>query len=166
MRSLGKGHGGAKKFRTLMNMLPPSAANPLSKSSRTIAKQVKDIAEKSMADTATEIRNQQNPGENEILNCPVSCDGPWQNRGFSSQNGCVAVISVETRKVLDAEAITPACKQCQLHSHLDKDSEEYRLWRADHNNCKSNYKGSAPAMEPEGTERIFKRSIERQTEVQ
>ena len=27
MRSLGKGHGGAKKFCTLMNMPPPSAAN-------------------------------------------------------------------------------------------------------------------------------------------
>ena len=37
MRSLGKGHSGAKKFCILMNMPPPSAAKPFSKSSRTIA---------------------------------------------------------------------------------------------------------------------------------
>ena len=42
---------------------------------------------------------------------------------------------------------------------MDKDSEEYRHWRADHNNCKSNYKGSAPAMEVEGTDRIIRRSV-------
>ena len=47
-----------------------------------------------------------------------------------------------------------------LHSNLDKDSEAYCLWRADHNNCKANFKGSAPAMEPEGTEQMFKGSVE------
>ena len=159
MRSLGKGHSGAKKFCTLMNMPPPSGAKPFAKSSHTIVKHVKNIAKKSMANAASEIRNTQNAGENDIVNCPVSCDGTWQKRGYSSQNGCVAVISVDTGKVLDAEALTQACKQCQLHAHLDKDSVEYHLWRADHNNCKANFKGSAPAMEPEGTERIFRRSI-------
>ena len=43
MRSLGKGHGGAKKFCTLMNMPPPSAAKPfkMKKSSNTITKAIK-----------------------------------------------------------------------------------------------------------------------------
>ena len=44
-------------------------------------------------------------------------------------------------------------------SHLDKDSEEYQRWRVEHNNCKANYKGSAPAMEAEGADRIFRRSV-------
>ena len=60
---------------------------------------------------------------------------------------------------LDAEPLTKVCKKCQLHSHLDKDSEEYHRWRAEHNNCKANYKGSAPAMESEGADRIFRRSV-------
>ena len=100
-----------------------------------------------------------------LVNCPVSCDGTWQKRGFSSQNGCVSVISIDTGKVLDLEAMSKASKQCQLHSHLDKDSGEYQLWRADHNNCTANFQGPAPAMEPEGTERIFRRSVETQTEI-
>ena len=68
-------------------------------------------------------------------------------------------MSIDTGKVLDVEPLTKVCKQCQLHSHLDKDSEEYRRWRAEHNNCKANYKGSAPAMESEGADRIFRRSV-------
>ena len=116
-----------------------------------------------MADAASEIRNAINgdgDGEVDVVNCGVLCDGTWQKRGYSSQNGCVAVLSIDSGKVLDAEAMSQACKQCQLHSHLDKDSEEYLTWRADHNNCKANYKGSSPAMESEGTDRTFKRSME------
>ena len=113
-----------------------------------------------MSDAAVEIRSAQNAENNDIVNCPVSSDGTWQKRGFSSQNGCVAVISTDTGKVLDVENMSKSCKQCQLHSHLDKDSVEYQLWRADHDHCTANFQGSAPAMGPEGTERIFRRSIE------
>ena len=62
--------------------------------------------------------------------------------------------------MLDAEALTNVCKQCQLHSDMDKESVEYHSWKADHINCKANFDGSAPAMESEGTQRIFARSIE------
>ena len=68
-------------------------------------------------------------------------------------------MSIDTGKGLDAEPLTKVCKQYQLHSHLDKDSEEYRRWRAEHNNCKANFKGSAPAMESEGADRILRRSV-------
>jgi hypothetical protein len=43
---------------------------------------------------------------------------------------------------------------------MDKDSNEYRAWWATHSfKCKANFEGSAPAMESEGAERIFGRSI-------
>ena len=160
MRSLGKGHSGAKKFCTMMNMPPPSTAKPFSKSSKTITKHIKMIAKKSMADAAADIRKSANAQETDVISCPVSCDGTWQRRGFSSLNGCVMIMSIDTGKVLDTEALSRCCKQCQQHSHLDKESEEYRLWKADHTNCKANFKGSAPAMEPEGAERMFRRSVE------
>ena len=66
---------------------------------------------------------------------------------------------IDSSRVLDAEPLSKVCKQCQRHSHLDKDSEGDGHWRADHNNYKSNYKGSAPAMEAEGTDRIIRRSV-------
>ena len=83
--------------------------------------------------------NSKNVQENKVIDCPVSCNGTWQRCGFPSPNGSITIISIET------EVLTRSCKQWQLQSHLDKDSEEYHLWRADHNNCTANFKGSAPA---------------------
>ena len=159
MRSIGKGHSGAKKFCTFMNMPPPPTARAYQKNAKTIAKHVKVIAKNSMSNAAKDIREAQHAQGDDIVNCGISCDGTWQKRGYSSQNGCVIVMSIDSGKVLDAEPLSKVCKQCQLHSHLDKDSEEYRRWRAEHNNCKANYKGSAPAMEAEGADRIFRRSV-------
>ena len=141
-------------------MPPPPVKCAYRKASRSIAKKIKGIAKKSMAEAATEIRNAQGASGDEVVNCGVSCDGTWQRRGFSSLNGCIAVLSIESGKVLDAEALTKVCKQCQLHFHMHKESEEYRSWKADHVNCKANFDGSAPAMEAEGAQRIFERSIE------
>ena len=159
MRSIGRGHSGAKKFCSLMNMPPPPTARAYQKNTRTIAKHVKVIAKDGMSSAAKEIRDAQHAREDDLVNCGVSCDGTWQKREYSSQNGCVIVMSIDTGKVLDAEPLTKVCKKCQLHSHLDKDSEEYNRWRAEHNNCTANYKGSAPAMESEGADRIFRRSV-------
>ena len=163
MRTLGKGHTGAQKFCTLMNMPPPPAAKNYSKISGVITSCLRSIAKESMSNAAEEVRNLKEPNDSagsEPVNCGVSCDGTWQERGFSSRNGCVTVISIDTAKVVDVEALSQACKQCELHEHLDKNGEEYQRWKADHIACKANFKGSAPAMEPEGVDRIFKQSVE------
>jgi len=78
-----------------------------------------------------------------------------------SMNGCVAVISIDTGCVLDVEPMSRFCKECQVHDKLDIASVEYKQWKAEHSNCKADFKGSAPAMEPEGADRIFKRLIEK-----
>ena len=39
-------------------------------------------------------------------------------------------------------------------------AERFLEWKESHSNCKANFKGFAPAMEPEGTIRIFKISFE------
>lgn len=43
----------------------------------------------------------------------------------------------------------------------DPDTPETTAWRADHQaSCKANFKGSAPALEPQGVIRIFTRSVD------
>ena len=166
MRTPGKEHAGAKKFCSLMNMPPPSAAQSYRKASCVIGRHFKCIAKESMK-KAGEVKSLKETSSEEggpIYNCGVSCHGTWQKRGDSSLNGCVTVISIDTGKVLDVEALNLSCKQCQLHVHMDKTSNEYLRWIADHNTCKANFKGSAPAMEQEGSHRIFQRSVETQTQ--
>lgn len=43
----------------------------------------------------------------------------------------------------------------------DPDTPETTAWRADlQASCKANFKGSAPALEPQGVIRIFTRSVD------
>ena len=98
----------------------------------------------------------------DVTDVAVSVDGTWQQRGFSSNNGVVAALSVDTGKVIDVEAMSKTCKACCMREHLkDSNPEAYAAWRNSHI-CNFNYKGSAPGMEPEGAKRIFSRSIENQ----
>ncbi|GFW88012.1 uncharacterized protein TNCV_216841 [Trichonephila clavipes] len=85
-------------------------------------------------------------GSNSFTKCGISIDGTWQRRGYSSLNGCVSAISVDTGKILDIEVMTQYCHICakgnsQSSKHV----------------C-SNYKGSAGNMEVVGAYRIFERS--------
>ena len=83
MRTLGKGQTGAKKFCTLMNMLPPPAAKNYAKISGVITFCLRYIAKESMSKAAEEIKTEKELNESaEPVNCGVSLDGTWQKRGF------------------------------------------------------------------------------------
>ena len=80
-------------------------------------------------------------------------------RGYQSLDGCVTAISMDTGKVLEVEVMSRNCKQCEVFNKIDHTSEKFLNWKDKHVNCKANFRGSAPAMEPEGARRIFKRSF-------
>ena len=111
-----------------------------------------NVAKESMKSAAEELNGS---AEHE---CAVSVDGSWQKRGYTSLNGCVTAISIDNGKILDVEPMSRYCKECEVHEKLNNESIKYTLWKEKHTNCGANFKGSAPAMEPEGAERLFKRS--------
>ena len=90
----------------------------------------------------------------------VSVDGTWQRRGYSSLNGVVVAISIDTGKILDLEILTRYCRQCEIQNKLLKDNiEALNAWKENHKgDCKLNHNGSAPAMEAAGAKIIFERS--------
>nr|XP_042909898.1 uncharacterized protein LOC122271719 [Parasteatoda tepidariorum] len=84
-------------------------------------------------------------GSRDVAKCGISVDGTWQRRGYSSLNGCVSAISIDTGKILDVEVMSQYCRIC---SKGNKSSDHI---------C-ANYKGSAGNMEVVGAYRIFERS--------
>ncbi|GFT66704.1 uncharacterized protein TNCV_1961591 [Trichonephila clavipes] len=92
-----------------------------------------------------------------IVECGISVDGTWQRRGYSSMNGCVTALSVDTGKVVDIEIMSPYCSTCRNISKMPR-SIESKTFAADHV-CHSNFQGSALKMEAVGATRIFERSI-------
>ncbi|GFY34748.1 uncharacterized protein TNCV_844471 [Trichonephila clavipes] len=75
---------------------------------------ISEVSELSMQKAASELLVL-HPTKNKIVECGISVDGTWQRRGYSSMNGCVAALSVDTGKVVDIEIMSSYCP------HLQKD---------------------------------------------
>ena len=86
-------------------------------------------------------------------------DGTWQKRGYSSHNGVVTAISLDTKKCLDVEILSDKCQQC-LKWSTKQDDPKYPEWKANHQTeCKIIHTGSSGSMETAGALRIFERSL-------
>ncbi|GFT07180.1 uncharacterized protein NPIL_178961 [Nephila pilipes] len=121
MRVIGKGYSAAKKLCSAININVPSktAFGFLEKKLEVAASYV---ACNTMNEAALEIRGNEN--DSELSQCGVTVDGTWQRRGYSSLNGCVSVISIDTGKVLDIEFMSKGKLMVNLceedHQHFQK----------------------------------------------
>ena len=149
MRTVGCGAASAERFCGLMNMPPIPTSEPYAEHNKALLKVAKDVCYETMNDAAKEIHVLQNKQDDEVADCGISCDGTWQRRGFSSLNGCVTAISMDTGKVVDVEVLSKFCKQCKMHED-DEDTPENEAWKTEHKSrCKINL-GSTPAKVPKG----------------
>ncbi|GFX44969.1 transposable element Tcb1 transposase [Trichonephila clavipes] len=101
------------------------------------------IGEKIMNDAAKGIR-QLKKSIHGTVNCGISVDGTWQRRGFSSLNGCVSAIYVDTGKIIDFETLSQFCRKCN-----SKTEQQNVKLQCNH------HKGSSSSMEPVGAYSIF-----------
>ena len=109
-----------------------------------------------MSVAATELR-----GSDETADVGVSVDGTWQRKGFTSMNGVVTAISVDSGKVVDVSILSKSCKGCVRMKPVEKsDRARYELWKASHK-CSLNYTGSSPNMEKVGAQTMFGRSVDK-----
>ena len=83
---------------------------------KTIQKAVTEVAIQTMADAATEIKEKSE--DDSTVDIGVSVDGSWQKRGYSSLNGNVAVIALDSGKVLDVEPMSRHCRQCKAKAKI------------------------------------------------
>ncbi|GFW08428.1 CCHC-type domain-containing protein [Trichonephila clavipes] len=108
---------------------------------RKLLKAAERVAQENINAALSEIK-----GSNSFTKCGISIDSTWQRRGYSSLNGCVSAISVDTGKILDIEVMTQYCHICAKGN--SQSSKHVCL----------NYKGSAGNMEVVGAYCIFERS--------
>ena len=153
-RQNGNGYEHLKRFCCYMNMPTPMLKNNFQKMSNRLKLSAKHVAEESMSTAAAKSR-----GDDATADIGVSVDGTWQRKGFTSMNGVITAISVDSGKVLDTAIFSKNCKGCtQMKSVKTSDPQAYEAWHASHK-CSLNFKGSSPAMETEGTKHIFKNSV-------
>ena len=112
-------------------------------------------------DAVTELREKKKIAVGETFDVAVSCDGTWQRRGYSSHNGVMNILSMDTGKILDTEPMSKFCKTCNnIEKFKLNDIDQYERRQGNHK-CAINYSGSSGGMEVEGAKRIFGRSVEK-----
>ncbi|GFU94654.1 uncharacterized protein TNCV_732901 [Trichonephila clavipes] len=153
-----KGFAGAFKFCSTLNLprLTKTAYKNQEAKLLKVVQVVQEVAEESMIKAATEIVEKQQNLSSDIVKCGISVDGTWQRRGYTSMNGCVAAISVDTGKVLDIEVMSSYCPTCKRLQTMPRNFE-YESLKADHI-CQCNFTGSSSKMEIVAASRIFLRS--------
>ena len=99
-------------------------------------------------------------GAADIGNTSVSCDGTWQNRVFTSLNGSVAYLSIDSGKVVDVKVMSRYSQACVTSAPLEKsDPDKFEDFQAHHKpDCRITHMDSASAIEAVGTMNILKRS--------
>lgn len=152
MRQVGKGFSAAYKLCSTLN-LPQLSHTSYKNHQKKLLKVVADVAENSMSKAAEEVIAKREGDE-----CGVSVDGTWQRRGYTSLNGCVAALSINTGKVLDIEVMSSYCVVCKKLQRMQ--GIERETLTADHV-CQCNFEGSAAKMESVGASRIFRRSLDK-----
>lgn len=157
LRQLGKGFSSAYKLCSTLN-LPSLSKTAYVKHERKLTTVVKGVAEKFMKSAASDVATQKQDPTDKISKCGVSVDGTWQRRGYTSLNGCVSAISVDTGKVIDIEIMSSYCPVCKKLERMPKNIA-YTTLKFDHV-CQCNFEGSASKMEVVGASRMFRRSIE------
>ena len=154
--SVGAGYESLRKLCCHLNMPPPMTQDNYDSTSKSIKEAAKVVAEQSMVDAAAELR-----GDADTADVGVSVDGTWQKKGFTSTNGVITAISVDTGKVLDTCILSKSCKGCTQMKNVQKTNPtRYNKWKADHK-CNQNYVGSSPNMEKVGAENFFGRSVDK-----
>ncbi|GFU56638.1 uncharacterized protein TNCV_3930351 [Trichonephila clavipes] len=101
MRQIGKGFSAGFKLCGTLN-LPRLSKTAYTNHENKLMSVISEISELSMQKAAYELLVLY-PTKNKIVECGISVDGTWQRRGYSSMNGCVAALSVDTSKVVDIE---------------------------------------------------------------
>ena len=146
-QEIGKGISAMQALCGYMNLVPPMQPVAYNNIQKDLAKIYKTVANTSKIKAAGE------PKETSS-DIPVSCDGSWQKRGFSSLNGLVTVISVDFGKCLDFRVKTKNCRACSLWESR-KGTDEYIHLIKNHE-CSINHEGSCGSMESDALVEIFK----------
>ena len=147
MRTIGVDHTELETLCGMLNMPKTNDSNFFNKNSNMLRNAAKVVAEKSMVIAVNDLRK-----DADVIDIGVSVDGTWQRRGFSSLNGVVAVISIDSGQIVDVEPMSRYCRQCFVNTRFTQgDNNALELWKKSHKDyCKLNHQSSAPSMELKG----------------
>ena len=163
LRMVGRGYSAAQKLLSILNRSSPVNKAPWAAHTKAIEDTARTILEQELASAALEVKRlklangditavDDNATDDElrevVAEAGVSIDGSWSSRGWSARDGVVAVISIDTGKILDVVHLSNQCNGCSQKERQREDGTlskmEFLRWYIDHEpSCYLNHDGSA-----------------------
>ena len=133
-RMCGKGSAGLETICGVMGLPPPVFPKCFSEHNLVIHKIATEVCEDSFKSASAQLRALHGAGpDDDVVDCTVTCDGPWSRRGFVANYGVVAVVSWETGQVLDVVVLSKSCKVCkEVRNNMGSESTEFLEWMVKH----------------------------------
>ena len=125
------------------------------KTTKVFCDKIKGVAETFTQEASVELHGTTPPDQ--IVDVDITIDGTWQKRGFTSMNGAVAAISIDTGRIIDVGVMSRYCQGC-VNLRGTKCRESYLYKSLKKHKCTINHEGSAPKMELDGVINFFERS--------
>ena len=130
MRSIGADHASLEKLCGFFNMPKPMTPKNFTSISNNLRDAAKTVAKRSMLSSIEELRCLQNAASTDVIDIGVSVDGTWQRRGFSSLNGVLVAVSIDSGKIVDIEPMSRYCRECSVNNRLLQDKpDELGAWK-------------------------------------
>lgn len=120
MRPIGRGHSAAERLMSVLNLPRPMTKSPWALHTWVLEKAASELLVKELSKAAKEVRefkffngliSTEERQEDKTIKVGVSIDGSW--RGWTTRDGVVAVVSIDTGKVLDVVYLSSSCTACQ-----------------------------------------------------
>ena len=148
------------KFCAAMNLHPPLSSHPWRDVTLLLEDVSIDIRDKTclqarLEAVATVKANNTVMNDDGSYDVKTGIDGSWQQRGWTSNQGLVAVIAQDTGKIMDVHHMVRSCKQCDW---IERQKEKGKLTELQYfaklvshgDMCRKNHDGSPQSMEPTG----------------
>ena len=122
LRPIGRGHSAAERLMSVLNLPRPMTKSPWVLHTRVLEKAGSELLVKELSKAAKEVRefkffngliSTEERQEDKTIKVGVSIDGSWSSRGWTARDGVVAVVSIDTGKVLDAVYLSSSCTLCK-----------------------------------------------------
>lgn len=167
LRLTGRGHSVAKRIPSVLNLPSPVNKDSWSNYMKALERIANDLLEKELKNAAIEVKrflqgekkdmNNADMSDkqlaNLVLDAGVSIDGSWNQRGWSARDGVVAVVSIDTGKVLDVAFLSNSFTTCEQIKRKQQEGAisrmDYLGWVVHHDeNCFHNHKWSSQVICP------------------
>ena len=145
-RLIGKGRPAMNKLSSVMGLSPPVSKQSYAHYTKYVEAKAFDLLQKNLSRAASKIKDEHGTAD-AVIDTPVSFDGSWKKRGWTSKGGIATAVAENTGQVIDIVYKSSECRQCS-DMKLKREKEEvpmleYLKWYEQHEpGCLLNHDGS------------------------